>query len=218
MEALESTFGRTDHRDDQSRDALLSAARALFVSQGFHETTTDEIVLSAAVSRKWLYIHFEDKKDLFRALVEQEQAEIDRRMQTWVERTSREGFELLLEMAAAFIAAASVDGTRQLVFIEAPEVLGQRAWREIQHTTLDRVATILRTVKKAGGIKPLPVGPLADMLTAVLSEAAAVMDEAADQHRAKHLLDVIEALLDGLRVPEPEEPDTRALSDHTESV
>lgn len=209
MEALKSTFGRPDHRDDQSRDALLAAARSLFVKQGFHDTTTDQIVLAAAVSRKWLYIHFEDKKDLFRALLQNEQAGIDRRMQSWIDRTSREGFELLVEMAAAFIAAASVEGTREIVFIEGPEVLGQCEWKEIQLSTRERVATTLRAVKKAGGIKPLPVAPLADMLTGVLSEAAAVMDESADQHRAKHLLDVIEALLDGVRAPEPEDAEAR---------
>src|SRR3954470_21788575 len=57
-------------RAQQTRQALLLAARALFGEHGYASTSIDEVVKRAGVTKGALYHHFRDKDDLFRAVVE----------------------------------------------------------------------------------------------------------------------------------------------------
>ena len=59
-------------RTEATKRALIDAARVLFVERGYAETATPDIVQMAGVTRGALYHHFEDKRALFRAVVEQE--------------------------------------------------------------------------------------------------------------------------------------------------
>ncbi|NUS71372.1 MAG: helix-turn-helix transcriptional regulator, partial [Ensifer adhaerens] len=59
-------------RSDTTRAAILDAARGLFVTRGYADTSTPDIVAAAGLSRGALYHHFEDKKALFRAVAERE--------------------------------------------------------------------------------------------------------------------------------------------------
>src|SRR4051794_40201517 len=58
-------------RAGATREALVTAARRLFVAKGYHATGTEEIVAAAGVgTRGALYHHFADKQALFRAVFE----------------------------------------------------------------------------------------------------------------------------------------------------
>ena len=60
---------------DATRTALIRAARELFGSKGFAETSTDDVVARAGVTKGALYHHFRAKDDLFRAAFEAVQRE-----------------------------------------------------------------------------------------------------------------------------------------------
>ncbi len=47
-----------------ARDALVRAGLHLFVSQGYHATTTTQITKQAGVAKGTLYVHFKSKQDL----------------------------------------------------------------------------------------------------------------------------------------------------------
>src|SRR2546429_6684106 len=72
---------RVKSRSEQSqetREALLSAARELFAERGYAATSTEDVVQRAGLTRGALYHQFRDKEDLFRAVyaeVEREFAE-----------------------------------------------------------------------------------------------------------------------------------------------
>ena len=59
-------------RTEATRLALIDAARALFVSKGYGDTSTPEIAVAAGITRGALYHHFADKRDLFRQVLVRE--------------------------------------------------------------------------------------------------------------------------------------------------
>src|SRR5215207_8625373 len=66
-----------EERRAATRRALLGAARELFAEGGYHSTAAGEIVKRAGLTRGAMYHHFEDKRDLFRAVVEEVEVEVD---------------------------------------------------------------------------------------------------------------------------------------------
>ncbi|MDQ0419214.1 AcrR family transcriptional regulator [Peteryoungia aggregata LMG 23059] len=116
---------------EATRLALITAARALFIDKGYAETATPEIVAAAGVTRGALYHHFEDKKALFRAVIEQEAAtvadEIDR-----VSAPAVTPRDALLSGASAYFAAMAEPGRARLMLLEAPAVLGVEGTADIE--------------------------------------------------------------------------------------
>ncbi len=53
-----------------ARARVLAAAVALFARYGFARTSMAEVAREAGVSRPWLYLHFDGKPALFRAMAE----------------------------------------------------------------------------------------------------------------------------------------------------
>ena len=49
---------------------ILKAARTCFVRKGYHQTTMDDIVQEAGLSKGGVYWHFDSKKELFLAIIE----------------------------------------------------------------------------------------------------------------------------------------------------
>ena len=47
------------------RDHILRAALVCFAAKGYHQTTMDDIVAEAGLSKGGLYVHFKSKKELF---------------------------------------------------------------------------------------------------------------------------------------------------------
>jgi AcrR family transcriptional regulator len=58
-----------------TRERLLTAARSVFASNGFHGASVEEVASAAGFSTGALYSNFDGKEDLFLALMEREIAE-----------------------------------------------------------------------------------------------------------------------------------------------
>ena len=54
----------------ERRLQILAAAREVFAKRGYHQTTIDDIVLSAGVARGTFYLYFEDKRAVFSDLID----------------------------------------------------------------------------------------------------------------------------------------------------
>jgi AcrR family transcriptional regulator len=84
-------------REDRKRQ-LVEHAKQLFVTLGYHDTTTEKIARAAGVTEPILYRHFESKKALFlQVLQEIRQATLDRWQEHMVPQT---GPETLLQRIA----------------------------------------------------------------------------------------------------------------------
>ncbi|HEX6548703.1 MAG TPA: TetR/AcrR family transcriptional regulator [Candidatus Dormibacteraeota bacterium] len=62
------------------RSELLSSARQVFGSAGYHSTTTREIASAAGVSEALLYQHFPGKRQLFEAVIQEAAADLEARL------------------------------------------------------------------------------------------------------------------------------------------
>ncbi len=60
----------------QTRDRILSAAKNVFADKGFHHATVHDIVKHAELGYGTFYLYFNDKKDVFYALVAQVESDL----------------------------------------------------------------------------------------------------------------------------------------------
>ena len=58
-----------DHLDSAKRRQILDGARSVFLAQGFDAASMGEIARAAGVSKGTIYVYFENKEELFAALV-----------------------------------------------------------------------------------------------------------------------------------------------------
>jgi TetR/AcrR family acrAB operon transcriptional repressor len=61
---------KKDFQSEQSRAAILSATMGLISKHGFNGTTIDKVAAEAGLSKGSIFWHFENKENLFRAVVE----------------------------------------------------------------------------------------------------------------------------------------------------
>src|SRR3954452_15905105 len=67
----EATGGRREERKAQNRAKLLEAARKVFAEKGYGEATARDIVRETDLATGTFYNYFEDKQDVFMALLEE---------------------------------------------------------------------------------------------------------------------------------------------------
>ena len=161
-------------RGRRTRDALLDAARELFMQRGYSAVGTEEIVKHADVTRGALYHHFRDKRDLFRAVFRQMEGQIVGEIMAQVEAADTDDpIEALWVGIRSFLDVCEDRQRIQVGLIDAPSVLGWTEWREIgaEHG-MALVVTALEAARDAGGLRSAEVQPLAHLLFAALGEAA----------------------------------------------
>jgi AcrR family transcriptional regulator len=179
---------------EATRLALILAARRLFVEKGYAETATPDIVAAAGVTRGALYHHFEDKKALFRAVIELEAmavaSEIDRGAASAA--TPREA---LISGASAYFAAMAVEGRARLMLLEAPAVLGVERTAEIdrdnaEERLLEGVSDYLGAAASADEVRALT-----SLLSAAFDRAVLEIERGGDPSLYEA---AIARLIDGL--------------------
>ncbi|MFA5915908.1 MAG: helix-turn-helix domain-containing protein, partial [Burkholderiales bacterium] len=60
---------RWARRKDARPEEIIAAALELFVERGYAATRLDDVAARAGVSKGTLYLYFENKEDLFKAVV-----------------------------------------------------------------------------------------------------------------------------------------------------
>ena len=180
----------------------MAAARELFAARGYAAVGTEEIVQRAAVTRGALYHHFEDKRDLFRAVHEQIEAEMVASIASEMEAASDgDAFELLVAGVHSFLDTCTDPAFAQIALLDAPTVLGWAEWREIDaRYGLGLVTAGLQGAMDAGALTPQPVRPLAHLLLGALGEAAMAVGHAEDPPAERREVEpALLSLLEGLR-------------------
>lgn len=186
-------------RSEATRAALIAAARRLFVTKGYAETGTPEIVAAAGVTRGALYHHFADKHVLFRAVVEQESLAVAQEIEQ-ATPASLPPQEALIRGGEAFLRAMSDTGRTRLLLLDGPAVLGRSEMDEIDNANGAR--TLREGITAAiqqGAMRSVPAEAVTAMLAASFDRAALAIEsgeELEDYQQA--LTALISGLMNGL--------------------
>jgi AcrR family transcriptional regulator len=194
MKSDTKPLGARDKRvaqGDATRAALVTAARQLFGADGYVDTSTDEVVARAGVTKGALYHHFAGKEDLFRAVFEQVQHEISD--QAVAEFLRPDSWDALLRGCGLWVDALLDPSVRRIVLQDARAVLGWEDVRAIENR-FGAVALrgALRKAMQAGVIERQPLRPLALILIGALGEGVLYIADAADPVSAR---DEVRALI-----------------------
>jgi AcrR family transcriptional regulator len=197
---------------EDTRRALIAAARHLFATVGFQATLTEDIVRDAGLTRGALYHHFRDKEDLFHAVYEEVSGEVD---QLLIHRSAGPGpdnaWDLFQANSEVHLEAATQNADyRQIVLIDGPAVLGWDAWSDRRGGALAKIAQYLHDAVHEGILEPLPAEAMAHLLSAIGTGAVMYVAQADDHGRARQDIEVCtERLLRGLVGPGPDLPTAR---------
>jgi AcrR family transcriptional regulator len=173
-----------------TREALIAAARELFGERGYAETSTDEVVARAGVTKGALYHHFSGKDALFRAVVERVQQEASDR--AVAEFLAPDSWLALQRGCTLWIEAHLDPGVQRILMQDARAVLGWDEARTIENRFgVVALRGALRTAMNAGIIRREPLRPLSLLLMGALSEACIYIAEADDQATARHEVDAL---------------------------
>jgi AcrR family transcriptional regulator len=198
--AAAETPSRREETARATRDALVRVGLELFAKRGYAGVGTEEIVARAKVTRGALYHHFEDKRDLFRAVHERVEQQLVERIAARIEGIA-DPWELMVSGTRSFLDACEDPAVKQIALIDAPAVLGWREWREIdERYGLGLMRAALGGAIEAGVLRELPMETMSHLLLGALAEAAFVVANADDPDAARKETEAaLIELLEGLR-------------------
>lgn len=190
---------RKQEQSEATKNALIDVARKLFAEKGYAETSTEEIVQGAGVTRGALYHHFRDKEDLFEATFERVETEFTQRIIVATAGGSDQ-WQGLLAGVHAFLDECRDPEIQQIVLLDAPSVLGWQRWREIEAKYgFGLVKAALQGAMDAGLIAKQPVDPLAHMILGALNEAGMLVARAKNDAERQEIEGTVTAILGALR-------------------
>ncbi|SFP49452.1 TetR/AcrR family transcriptional regulator [Variovorax sp. 770b2] len=170
-------------RTESTQLALIEAARALFVSKGYGDTSTPEIALAAGITRGALYHHFADKRDLFRQVLAREAMAVAADIEAATpERLGPRA--ALLQGSEAYLDAMTVPGRTRLLLVDGPAVLGMAEAMAIDDA--NAAQSLREGLRRAGmGRGEVSVDALSQLLSAAFDRAALEIDAGADPREVR---------------------------------
>jgi AcrR family transcriptional regulator len=178
--------GRRAAHVEDTRRALLQAAREHFAEHGFQGTRTEDVVQAAGLTRGALYHHFRDKEDLFRAVFEEVSDEVAPLLWRRLDEHGADAWTRFRANSEIYLEAASTNRAyRQIVLIDGPAVLGWDYWSARHDGPTRTIGEYLRQAIAEGVLDPLPVEPLAQLLTSLGVGSTMYIAHAADHETAR---------------------------------
>ncbi len=114
---------RTHRRRKEARPAeLIAAALDLFVQRGFAATRLDDVATAAGVSKGTLYLYFDSKEALFRAVIEQNILPVIEQAEGVVAQHAGNASELLADLVRGWwqsVGATKAGDALKLIVTEA---------------------------------------------------------------------------------------------------
>ena len=125
------------HASEETRKTqLLEAAKRCFAAQGYHETTIDDIVHEAGLSKGALYWYFKSKEELLDNLCDCYSEDLK---EPFLKATLAENVDplyLMVEVGAAMLKRATEDPDRRLIWMEHWSLAVREPQSQAKHAAL----------------------------------------------------------------------------------
>lgn len=184
-----------------AREAVIEAARDLFVERDYDRVSIAQILERSGVSRGALYHHFATKLDLFVAVYKASETRVIGQIAARMAGSSNP-FEALLDGAKAYLRLCETDEEfRRIGLTQSRAVLGWERWRTAaSELGIAVVLALVSAAIEAGELPPQDPETVAQILLGALIEAAMLIVTAENRAAARERSEsVIVALLEGLR-------------------
>jgi AcrR family transcriptional regulator len=171
MQCPIETKPRWERRKDARPQELLAAALDLFVERGFASTRLEDVAKRAGVSKGTLYLYFENKEDLFKAVVRNSIVPAIGEAEMSIAGFEGHSGELLRRLIHSWwqrIGATKASGIVKLVMAEAgnfPE-LAQFYQDEVVARGTSVFRRVLERAIERGEFRPVDVGQMTQVLVA----------------------------------------------------
>lgn len=178
MKSNKPERSRREEYTEATRHALLSAGRDIFTTEGYQAAGIETISRAARVTRGAFYHHFEDKKALFDAVVVAMQAETTARIEE-KSRSQRKIWDRMNVGIEAYLDACLEPAYGRIVIQEAPAVLGNKRFREIEEAyPMALLTASLNALKRDGELEFEDIDLLGRMVDAMICKIALLLPEA----------------------------------------
>lgn len=173
-------------RRNETQSLVLQSARRLFGENGYSNTSVDEIAADCGLTTRPIYHYFGNKQALFTATVEATSARIDIDFGTDTgtgTEASEQPARTILQHWRHFLDLCDDPHFRQIVLIDAPNILGRERWAVSPQV----IRVQQRMQQKAGDSKEeqFRLALLGRMVIAALTEAALMIADSDDIQLAK---------------------------------
>jgi len=203
---------RRDQNSEDSRRAILGAARLAFAEKGYAATSLEDIVTPAGLTKGALYHHFANKAAVLEALYVEMEEELVDGVGDAVAKAGEDADAQIGAALDAFLEASSEPSYVRIVLRDAPTVLGVVKGRDIDQRLGSGLTEVLvQSLADQGRIPAdLSVPVAARILLALVSEVAVNMSESAHPEvTLREGRDVVTQILRGLRLAAAEDRRTR---------
>ncbi|UGT44881.1 TetR/AcrR family transcriptional regulator [Nocardia yamanashiensis] len=186
---------------ENTRQALLETAARLFAERDYADLSAEELVRAAGLTRGALYHHFDGKRGLFDAVVDDLENRAAQRIRTAIDSVSAP-FERVDRGVAEFLDVCAEPDYRHIVLLQGPIGLGWQRWRELDQRHLGGlIVEAVRNLLQARLIRPHPAELVAGAFYGALTELALLITENHDPEQARVQAEsLVHDLLGGLAV------------------
>ena len=171
MVAIPKNEPRWTRRKHARPEEITAAALELFVERGYAGTRLDDVAARAGISKGTLYLYFENKEELFKAVVREGLVSPIAEIRGIVDQFGGSTFELLRKMLFGWwerVGATRVSGIPKLIFAEAgnfPE-LARFYVAEVVEPGHDVIAAIVKRGIARGEFRAVDPDDAAHMIAA----------------------------------------------------
>lgn len=187
---------------EKTRERLIAVATQLFHTQGYVDTSLNQICAELGITKGALFHHFGSKEGLFLAAWTGLQTDMDNaaRKAAIEARSRTDPYAALLAGCRTYLKYAVRKDYQKIVLVDGPAVLGQQGWYEKDFDLgAQNMNAGMRYLARKGIIDETRVDAFAVMLQSALNGAGFALAREEHGVSADGIYKAFEAMVKGLR-------------------